>query len=129
MDTAPLHAAESESPPLTIPAELWQAMPSGEKALLRRAQGVLDVLALSGVSTLGELRTTMGLDAEALLHALRVLGGMDLVAFGPSGADLVIRLIAVPDEHVAVVGPDRKRRWLFVARPLVPRDIDPALLN
>jgi hypothetical protein len=46
-----------------------------------------------------------------------------------SGSGPELHLIALPDEHVKVVGPDGQTRWIFVARPLVPPPVDPSKLN
>jgi hypothetical protein len=54
---------------------------------------------------------------------------MHLVEFENDGRELRARVIAVPDEHVRIVGPDARTRWLFIARPLVPPDVAPGDLN
>jgi hypothetical protein len=54
---------------------------------------------------------------------------MNLVAFAPAQGDVVVQLVAVPDEHVRFVGPDGEPRWVFIARPLEAPDIDKSHLN
>jgi hypothetical protein len=54
---------------------------------------------------------------------------MNLVAMGVDGQQLLVRLVAVPEEHVPVTGPDGTVRWLFVARPLEEPRVDPSLLS
>lgn len=119
----------AETPPLTIPADVWRDISSEEKAVLQRAQRALDHLVLRETMTVPELREATGFKLDELLTSLRALAGMRLVAFDSDGQDLVANLIAIPDEHVRIVGPDEKARWLFVARPLVPPDVDPKELN
>jgi hypothetical protein len=122
-------ADKTEEPPLTIPPDVWAQVSPDEKVVLRRAQHILDHLVVRETIKLPDLREVTGLDVEDLLTGLRALVGMHLVEFDNEGRDLVAKLIAVPDEHVRVIGPDEKPRWLFVARPLSPPDVDPSQLN
>lgn len=120
---------QAEAPPLTIPNDIWQQVSSEEKMVLRRAQRILDHLVLREAMSVPDLRELTGFKMEEVLTSLRALASMRLVAFDNDGRDLVANLIAIPDEHVRIVGPDEKPRWLFVARPLVPPDVDPKDLN
>jgi hypothetical protein len=47
----------------------------------------------------------------------------------PPLRELAKKLVALPDEHVKIVGPDGRVRWLFVARPIDAPDLDPLDLN
>lgn len=120
---------QAEAPPLTIPEDVWAQVSLDEQLVLRRAQKVLDHLVLREAVTIADLREATDFDPEDLLGALRALAGMRLVDFENDGRDLVAKLIALPDEHVRVVGPDSKPRWLFISRPLVPPEVDPSDLN
>jgi hypothetical protein len=73
------------------------------------------------------MRTDLGV--EQTLAGLRVLDGMDLVSIEATDNGPLVKLIAVPEEHVRIVGPDGQIRWLLVSRPLEPPEIDPATLN
>lgn len=119
----------AETPPLTIPNEVWQPLPPDQKAIWRRAGRVLDHLVVTEQNTVSDLRMATGLEVEEVFESLRALAGMNLVEFENDGVSFVAKLIAVPDEHVRVVGPDGKARWLFIARPLVAPEVDPADLN
>jgi hypothetical protein len=120
---------QAELPPLTIPQDVWDPLPSNEKIVWRRAQKMFEHLALREALTLSALSEATELPMEELLEGLRALGGMNLIEFENDGRDLVIKLIAVPDEHVRIVGPDHKARWLFIARPLVAPEVEPTDLN
>ena len=61
--------------------------------------------------------------------SLQVLDGMSLVSIDATDNGPVVTLIALPDEHVRVVGPDGQTRWLFVARPLDPPALAETDLN
>ena len=61
--------------------------------------------------------------------SVAVLDGMSLVSIDATENGPVVTLIALPDEHVRLVGPDGQTRWLFVARPLDPPEVDAAQLN
>jgi hypothetical protein len=69
------------------------------------------------------------LGAEQALAGLRVLQGMDLVNVESTEDGPLVRLVALPEEHVRIVGPDGQVRWLFVSRPLEVPEVDPATLN
>jgi hypothetical protein len=123
------HLHQAELPPLTIPQDIWDQMAASEQSVLRRAQNVFDHLVLRETMPIVELREATGLAVEDLLPSLHALSGMRLVEVESDGQELVVKLIAVPDEHVKVMGPDNKARWIFVARPLVAPEIDPSQLN
>ena len=120
---------QAETPPLTIPKDVWDPLPSSEKVVWRRAQKMFDHLTLRETITLSDLTESTGFTIEELLEGLRALGGMNLIEFENDRKELIVKLIAVPDEHVRIVGPDEKTRWLFVARPLVAPDVAPGDLD
>ena len=78
---------------------------------------------------LKNLLATTPLSIEQTLAGLRVLEGMDLVTIEATDEGPLVTLIAVPEEHVRIVGPDGNVRWLLVARPLEAPEIEPANLN
>jgi hypothetical protein len=131
MDThrASYFDASGHSLPLTIPEELWNTLPDDQRTVYQDAQRVLDTLSASHTVTLRDITHESGIGVEAALYALRALDSMSLINVSTDGRSVIVRLLAVPDEHVALTGPDGTRRWLFVARPLDPPVIDPANLN
>jgi hypothetical protein len=54
---------------------------------------------------------------------------MDLIAVEPTEAGPLVKLIALPADHIAIIGPDGRQRWVFIAQPLDPPDVDPQSLN
>jgi hypothetical protein len=122
-------AERGDAPPLTIPEELWEPMNPEQRELFRRAERVFEELVDREEDTIAGLNQKTGFGVEELLEALGTLQRMNLVAVAPVGGDVLIRLIAVPDEHVPVVGPDARTRWIFVVRPLESPELDPAQLN
>ncbi|HEY3498470.1 MAG TPA: hypothetical protein VGK73_27450 [Polyangiaceae bacterium] len=78
---------------------------------------------------LREASRRAGLSIPQALEGLSVLDGMSLVDVEASTRGPRITLLAVPEEHVRIVGPDGQERWVFVARPLDPPSIDPKELN
>jgi hypothetical protein len=54
---------------------------------------------------------------------------MSLVNVESSDEGPVFWLRATPEEHVRIQGPDKKPRWVFIARPVEPKDVDPSTLN
>jgi hypothetical protein len=127
-EQSPTHGLQ-DAPPLTIPPELWSALPEEQRTVFSHAQRVLDVLEDQRPATLRDLTFATQLSAEGVLFALRALDAMNLVSVGTDGRHVTVRLLAVPDEHVPLTAPDGSRRWLFVARPLTPPDVDAAMLN
>ena len=60
---------------------------------------------------------------------MRVLDGMSLVEVESGERGPVLTLLALPEDHVRIVGPDGAVRWVFVARPLDPPEIEAESLN
>lgn len=115
--------------PLTIPPELWAPLGPEDQLTFRNAQVVLDELVTRQVATLADLDRRTKLGSESIMRALHALASLELVEVQSSEEDIMARLIAVPDEHVPVVGPDAKTRWIFVARPLEAPEVEPSSLN
>jgi hypothetical protein len=90
---------------------------------------LLDVFSDEKTLLLREVFGRTKLGAEQALAGLRVLQGMDLVNVEASDDGPVVKLVALPEEHVRIVGPDGQVRWLLVSRPLEAPEMDPATLN
>src|SRR5262245_27788694 len=96
----PLQSARAQTHPLTIPEELWSALPEEQRVVYSHAQRVLDALDDDRPTTLRQLTLATRLPVEGVLFALRALDSMSLVSVGTDGKEVTVRLVAVPDEHV-----------------------------
>jgi hypothetical protein len=126
------HAEAQEAtgtPPLTLPRELWVKLSDEHQAACRSAEGLLEVFSDENTLLLRDVFVRTELGAEQALAGLRVLQGMDLVSVEASDDGPLVKLIALPEEHVRIVGPDGQVRWLLVSRPLEAPEMDPATLN
>lgn len=117
------------NPPLTLPRELWTTLSREHQAACRSAQSLLNVLDVDRSVLLRDMFARADLGVEQTLAGLRVLDGMSLVSIDATRDGPRIDLVARPEEHVRVVGPDGQVRWLFVSRPLEAPALDPASLN
>ena len=117
------------TPPLTLPPELWVKLSAEHQAACRSAEGLLEVFSDEKALLLRDVFVRTKLGAEQALAGLRVLQGMDLVNVEASDDGPLVKLVALPEEHVRIVGPDGQVRWLLVSRPLEVPETDPALLN
>jgi hypothetical protein len=130
--TAPhFQASSSEKLPLALSQELWDALTPTQQVLFQRADHLLDTFTPPPDSpqSLEDLVEKSGDDADEVLSALRLLDTMALVSVEASDEGPLFSLRATPEEHVRIQGPDNKPRWVFIARPVEPRDVDPATLN
>lgn len=130
--TAPhFQASSSEKLPLALSQELWEALTPTQRALFQRADHLLDTFTPHPDSpqSLEDLVEKSGDDADDVLSALRLLDTMALVSVEASDEGPLFSLRATPEEHVRIQGPDNKPRWVFIARPVEPRDVDPSSLN
>lgn len=119
----------SATPPLTLPRELWVKLSDEHQAACRSAEGLLELFSDEKMVPLRDVFVRTKLGAEQALAGLRVLQGMDLVNVEASDDGPLVKLVAVPEEHVRIVGPDGQVRWLLVSRPLEAPELDPATLN
>lgn len=129
---ATLHAPSTNHKlPLALSPELWEALTPTQQALFERADTLLDVFTPDPEShhSLEDLVEQSGDDADEVLSALRLLDNMALVSVESSDDGPLFSLRATPEEHVRIQGPDNKPRWVFIARPIQPRDVDPSTLN
>ena len=117
------------APPLTLPRELWVKLSSEHQAACRSAEGLLEIFNDERVLPLRDLFARTALQAEDALAGLRILQGMDLVNVEASEQGPVVKIVALPEEHVRLVGPDGQVRWLLVSRPLEAPEVDPSQLN
>jgi hypothetical protein len=104
-------------------------MSDEHQAACRSAEGLLEVFNDEKTLLLRDVFVRTRLGADQALAGLRVLQGMDLVSVEPSDEGPTVKLVALPEEHVRIVGPDGQVRWLLVSRPLEAPDMDPATLN
>ena len=125
-------AAASETqgtPPLAFPAELWAKMAAEQRAACVSADALLQSFGSEKRLGLRDVSVRAGLSIQQALEGLQVLDGMDLVGVVAGDDGPQITLIAMPEDHVRIVGPDGRERWVFVARPVDAPDFDPAQLN
>jgi hypothetical protein len=117
--------------PLALSPELWEALTPTQRDLFQRADHLLDTFTgePESAQSLDDLVEKSGDDADDVLSALRLLDTMALVNVEPSDDGPIFSLRATPEEHVRIQGPDNKPRWVFIARPVEPKDVDPNTLN
>jgi hypothetical protein len=115
--------------PLTLPPELWQTLGPETQNAYRQADELLDAFSGENKLSVGELGARSHLNIELVLAGLEVLERSALIRIEGSERGPLVTLIAVPEAHIPVRGPDGVVRWLFVARPLEPRTVDERDLN
>jgi hypothetical protein len=121
--------AASGAPPLTFPTEVWEEMPPEYQQACRSAQALLEGFHDDRTLALREARKRAGLGLDEALKGLEVLDGMELVRVDSSEAGPSVTLLAMPEDHVRITGPDGKVRWVFVARPLDEPEVPASALN
>ncbi len=129
LSTAGHSESSPESRPLGFPAELWAEMSAEHRSACTSAAALLDAFGGKRVASLRVVSERAGLGLAEALAGLRILDGMNLVEVEPGQQGPVVKLLALPEDHVRVVGPDGGVRWVFVARPLDAPQVDPASLN
>jgi hypothetical protein len=117
------------TPPLTLPRELWAKLSSEHQAACQSAEALLRTFIDDKSVLLRDVFTRVELGAEEALAGLRILQGMDLVNVEATEDGPLVKLVALPEEHVRIVGLDGQVRWLFVSRPLDPPEVDASSLN
>ena len=117
------------SRPLSFPAELWAEMSESHRAACTSAQGLLGAFGSDRTLPLRAASRRAALGMADALEGLRVLDGMDLVRIEPGDQGPVVTVVAVPDDHVRIIGPDGAVRWVFIARPLDSPEFEPLELN
>jgi hypothetical protein len=122
-------AAPSEGLPLGFPAELWAEMSEDHRTACTNAAALLAAFGEKRTASLRSVSKYAGLDIGGALSGLRVLDGMNLVEVESGERGPVLTLIALPEDHVRVIGPDGAVRWVFVARPLDAPEVQPEDLN
>lgn len=125
------HVPTADKLPLALSQELWEGLTPNQRELFQRADHLLDAFTFEPRATqsLEDLVEKSGDDEDEVLSALQLLDTMALVNVESSDEGPVFSLRATPEEHVRIQGPDNKPRWVFIARPVEPREIDPSLLN
>lgn len=126
-----LPVSTPEKLPLALSPELWDALTPTQRELFQRADDLLGELNFDPErpQSLDDLIEKSGSDADDVLSAMRLLDTMALVNVESSDEGPVFSLRATPEEHVRIQGPDNKPRWVFIARPREPKDVDPRTLN
>lgn len=121
----------SERFPLKFPKVRWVSLDAEEQQRVTNAQAVLDALKSIRVRTLGTLESDTELDQDDLGPALGVLDEMGLIEWDEDTQEeeLIVTLVATPEEHLKVCFPDGESRWIFVARPLVEPNVPRKDLN
>lgn len=117
--------------PLALSPELWEALSPTQREIFLRADHLLAAFTFAPelAQSLDDLIEKSGDAADDVLKALRLLDTMALVSVDSSDDGPVFSLRATPEEHVRIKGPDNKPRWVFIARPVERRDVDPSSLN
>lgn len=115
--------------PLAFPAELWAKMGTEQRAACISADALLQSFGSETTLGLRDVSRRAGLSIQQALEGLQILDGMDLVGVEASDDGPQITLIALPEDHVRILGPDGRERWVFVARPVDAPELDPAQLN
>jgi hypothetical protein len=88
--------------------------------------------ALSALSELGLIAVSSDANAnfsEDEAESLLDSKGISQQLFASLVDLLKVELLALPEEHIKVVGPDKAERWVFIARPLSPPEVEPSQLN
>ncbi|HKY40818.1 MAG TPA: hypothetical protein VJN18_33010 [Polyangiaceae bacterium] len=131
MATSDFSAPAPARLPLALNQELWDSLTPTQQALFLRADHLLDsfVPDPDATQSLEDLVERSGDDADEVLSALRLLDTMALVSVEASDTGPVFSLRATPEDHVRIKGPDNKPRWVFIARPVEPHEVDPGSLN
>jgi hypothetical protein len=119
----------AEGRPLGFPDELWAEMSEQHRAACTSAQALLRAFGSDRTVALRAASRRAGIAMADALEGLRVLDGMDLVRIQPGDQGPVVTLVAVPDDHVRITGPDGAVRWVFIARPLDAPELEPHELN
>lgn len=120
-----------EKLPLALSQELWEALTPTQRELFERADKLLGEFTFDPdlAQSLDDLVEKSGRDADDVLSALRLLDTMALVNVESSEDGPIFSLRATPEEHMRINGPDNKPRWVFIARPVEAKDVDPSTLN
>jgi hypothetical protein len=104
-------------------------MSNEHRAACQNADELLELFASDTPILLRDMFTRSKLGAEQALSGLRILQGMELVSVEATDEGPLVKLVALPEEHVRLVGPDGHVRWLLVSRPLDPPELEPSQLN
>ena len=104
-------------------------MSNEHRTACQNADELLELFASDTPMSLRDMFTRSKLGAEQALSGLRVLQGMELVSVEATDEGPLVKLVALPEEHVRIVGPDGQVRWLLVSRPLDPPELEPSQLN
>ncbi len=118
-----------EALPLGLPTELWAEMSEEHRAACTSAAALLAAFGTKRTASLRSVGRRAGLEVGDALAGLRVLDGMSLVEIESGDRGPIVTLLALPEDHVRVIGPDGAVRWVFVARPLDAPEVAAEDLN
>lgn len=122
-------AAPKVQRPLGFPEELWREMTEEHRTACTSAQALLKAFGSERTLSLRALGKRAALPMAEALEGVRVLDGMELVRVHPGDRGPLLTLMALPDDHIRIIGPDGGVRWVFIARPLDPPELEPHELN
>lgn len=115
--------------PLALHPELWASLSPEQQELFQNADVVLRGFSGRSPRSLRDIVENSGEELSDVLSALKLLDSMSLVTVESSEYGPMFSLRATPEEHVRIQGPDNRPRWVFIARPVEPPEIDPTKLN
>jgi hypothetical protein len=118
-----------EALPLGFPTELWAEMSEEHRSACTSADALLGAFGTKRTASLRSVGRRAGLEIGEALAGLRVLDGMNLVEIEAGDRGPIVTLLAMPEDHVRVIGPDGAVRWVFVARPLDAPEVAAEDLN
>src|SRR4051794_38679227 len=101
-----------EPRPLGFPAELWAEMSVDHRSACTNAAALLGAFGERRTVSLRSVSERAGLDLSDALAGLRVLDGMNLVEVEAGEKGPILKLLALPEDHVRIVGPDGAVRWV-----------------
>ena len=125
----PAHEVTATPRPLGFPAELWDEMSEQHRTACTSAEALLGAFGEERTVPLRAVSKRAGLTMPEALEGLRVLDGMDLVRVEAGDHGPLVTVMAKPEDHVRIIGPDGAVRWVFIARPIDPPDVEEHELN
>lgn len=123
------HEVPAGARPLGFPEELWGEMSEQHRAACTSAEALLSAFGEERTVPLRAMSKRAGLTMPEALEGLRVLDGMDLVRVQPGDHGPLVTAMATPEDHVRIIGPDGNVRWVFIARPIDPPEVEEYELN
>ncbi|HSU39091.1 MAG TPA: hypothetical protein VLJ38_05970 [Polyangiaceae bacterium] len=104
-------------------------MSEQHRAACTSAQTLLGAFGSERTVPLRAASKRAGLTMQEALDGLRVLDGMDLVRVQAGDHGPLVTVMAIPEDHVRIIGPDGAVRWVFIAKPIDPPEVEEHELN